>query len=292
MELSVIVVNYNTGALLSRCLESVGRHLSGLSHEICVVDNASSDGSCALIKSRFPTARLITNDRNRGFATAVNQGLKSTTGRYVLWINPDAELLDDGIRHLVLYMDEHPNVGILGPQTLNPDGSRQLTCRSFPSYQTGLFNRRSLLTKWFPRNPFSQRYLRLNLDPSRVQPVDWFAGACLLHRREVSDQIGGLDERFFMYCEDIDFCFRARKWGWEVLFHPSARVLHRTEASSSQLPYRMLIEHNRSMWRYYTKHFHRSILGDLFVGIGIGIRCASLLLGKLLRRLIGGKRAP
>ncbi len=291
MELSVIVVSYNTATLLRRCLESLGRHLNRLSFEICVVDNASTDGSCAPLKTRFPAARLITNNRNRGFAAAMNQGLKNTTGRYVLWINPDAELLDDGIRTLVLYMDEHPNVGILSPQIVNPDGSRQMTCRSFPSYQAGLFNRRSLLTKWFPRNPFSRRYLRLNLDASRVQPVDWFAGACLLHRREVSDQLGGLDERFFMYCEDVDFCFRARKRGWEVLFHPSARVLHRTEASSRQLPYRMLIEHNRSMWRYYIKHFHRSILGDLFVGTGIGTRCGLLLLGESLRRL-GGKRTP
>lgn len=289
-ELSVIVINYNTAGLLSRCLESLGRHLNSLSFEICVVDNASRDGSCALVKTRFPAVHLIANSRNRGFATAVNQGLKNTTGRYVLWMNPDAELLDEGLQDLVLYLDQHPNVGILGPQTVYPDGSHQLTCRSFPSYQTALFNRHSLLTKWFPRNPFSQRYLRLNLNTSGVQPVDWLAGACLLHRREVSDQLGGLDERFFMYCEDVDFCFRARKQGWEILFHPAARVLHRTAASSSQFPYRMLIEHHRSIWRYYTKHFRRSFLGDLLIRIGILARCGFLLLGEFLRRFTYGRQ--
>lgn len=290
MQLSVLIINYNSGAFLERCLISLQTHLSEIHHEVCVVDNASNDGSCALVRTRFPDVRLIANGQNRGFAAAVNQGLRNTCGCYVLWMNPDAELLDDGLQRLVLYLDQHPKAGILGPQTVYPDGSRQLTCRSFPSYQTALFNRRSFLTKWFPWNPFSRRYLQLNLNTSRVQPVDWLAGACLLHRREVSNQLGGLDERFFMYCEDVDFCFRARKQGWEILFHPSARVLHRTAASSSQFPYRMLIEHHRSMWRYYAKHFRRGFLVDLFIRIGIGTRCVFLLLGKFLRRILRGKQ--
>ncbi len=282
MELSVIIVNYNAASVLERCLMSLDHHLENLPHEICVVDNGSTDGSRTLIKSRFPHVQLIANDQNAGFTVAINQGLRKTSGRTVLWLNPDTEILDADIQALLRYLKENPRVGILGPMLLNTDGQRQFSCRSFPSHKTALFNRYSLLTRWFPRNPFSQDYLHSDWNStSIIQKVDWVSGACLLHRREVSDVLGGLDERFFIYCEDVDFCLRAYQAGWETQYYPEMRVLHHVAEGGSRhksVARRMVVERHRSMWRYYAKHFKRNPLKDLATGTVLWLRCAARLL--------------
>lgn len=283
MELSVIVVNYNATAFLARCLGSIEAFLAGVEHEVCVVDNASTDGSVALIESRFPQVQLIGNDRNVGFAAALNIGFWKTCGRYVLWLNPDAELLDTGMEEVLRYLNGEPKVGIVGPQILDPDGTIQLSCRSFPSYRTALFHRYSVLTRWFPANRYSRQYLHSDSDHAAIREVDWVSGACLLHRREVLDGIRGLDERFFMYCEDVDFCLRARRRGWVVHYHPGARVLHRIAGSSRNLPRRMVFERHRSMWRYYAKHFRRNAMKDVAVGLAIWGRCAWMMVREAFR---------
>ena len=274
MDLSVIIVNYNAGRFLPRCLASIEACLDGIAHEVCVVDNASTDGTRALIANSFPHVQLIANDRNLGFAAGVNRGLEKTRGRYVLWLNPDAEILDGGMAELLRYLKGEPDVGIIGPQIVDPDGGIQLSCRSFPSYRTVLFHRYSLLTRWFPDNCYSRHYLKTGWDHAGIREVDWVSGACLLHRREVLDDIGGLDERFFMYCEDVDFCLRARQAGWKVHYHPGLRVLHHIAGSSRRSPALMVLERHRSMWRYYAKHFRRNPLKDAAVGAGIWGRCA------------------
>lgn len=274
MDLSVIIVNYNAAPFLERCLASLDLFLAGMKHEVCVVDNASTDGSVELIRKRFPQVQLIANRSNLGFAAAVNQGLRKACGRAVLWLNPDAELLADGIVNLLDYLDKHTEVGVIGPQLVNPDGSVQLSCRSFPSYRTALFHRYSLFTRWFPSNPFSREYLLTGWDHTSVQEVDWVSGACLLHRREIVDRIGVLDEKFFMYCEDVDFCLRVRETGWRIHYHPGMQVLHHIGGSSRAIPRRMIMERHRSMWRYYTKHFRRNPLKDAAVILGIAARCA------------------
>jgi GT2 family glycosyltransferase len=277
MDLSIIIVNYNAAPFLKRAIDSIQHHLKNVQYEICVVDNASTDESSNVCES-FSKIVFIRNEENVGFAAAVNQGLKNTSGSFVLWLNPDSELLDDGLESIILYMADHPEIGILGPRILNTDGTVQLSCRAFPSYQAGLFNRYSLLTKWFPQNRLSQNYLKSDWDHNVITDVDWVSGACLLHRRELIERTGFLDEKFFMYCEDVDFCFRAKQQGFHVQYHPGAAVLHHIGGSSKQLPNKTILERHKSIWHYYTKHFKRNFAKDVAIGAGIAGRCAILLL--------------
>lgn len=274
MDLSAVIVTFNSAGYLDACLDSLDSQLHGLSTEICVVDNASEDGSREIATRRMPRVRLVANPRNLGFAAAVNRGLAATSGRVVLWLNPDSVVLDGGVRELVAYLDAHPEAGILGPKILDPDGRLQRSARAFPSYDWALGHRHSLLTRVFPANPYSKRYLRTDLDPAKVQDADWVSGACLVHRREVSDRLGGLDERFFMYCEDIDFCLRARQAGWSVRYHPALTVAHHVAASTRRRSTTMLVERHRSLWRYYRKHFPRAPLLDAVAWSAIVGRCA------------------
>lgn len=287
MTLSVIIVSYESAAFLGACLDSLDRHLADLDVEICVVDNASADESRTIAARHHPRVHVVANERNLGFAAAVNQGLAATTGRYVLWLNPDAVLLDDGARDLVTYLDAHPVVGIVGPKILDPDGRLQRSARAFPSYDWAIGHRHSLLSRLFPANPFSRRYLRSDLDPSAIQDIDWVSGASLVHRRDVSEQLGGLDERFFMYCEDVDFCLRARQRGWTARYHPALTVAHQVAGSTRRRPASMLVERHRSLWRYYQKHFTRHPLVDLVAWSAIWSRCGFVVTQALLTKPFG-----
>lgn len=273
MDLSVIIVNYNGGRFLTSCLEAVARQLRAVEHEVVVVDNGSTDRSLDLVRRGFPDVPLLPNGTNLGFAAAVNRGLAATTGRYVLWLNPDAVLLDEGMAELIRYLDAQPRVGIVGPQLVDPDGRVQPSARTFPSYGWPLAHRRSIWTRLVPWNPYTRRYLRTDADPARIQEVDWVSGACLLHRRALLEAIGGLDEGFFMYCEDVDFCLRAQQHGWAVHYHPGARVLHHIGGSTVTAERAMLVERHRSLWRYYLKHFPRRPWVDPLAWVVIWGRC-------------------
>ena len=276
-ELAVVVVSFNALEFLPRCLGSVVAHLAGIPHEVCVVDNASTDGSGAIIAREYPRARLITNQKNLGFAAAMNAGLAATRAPMVLWLNPDAEIVGGRVADVLTYLREHAEVGILAPQLVDEGGSIQLSCRAFPRYRTVLGHRYALLTRWFPANPLSREYLYTDWDHGSVREVDWVSGACLLHRRAALDEVGGLDSRFFMYCEDVDFCLRARQAGWRVAYHPGLKVLHRIGGSTRRQPVRMVLERHRSMWHYYAKHFRRNPVTDAAVGAGLLARCAWLM---------------
>lgn len=165
------------------------------------------------------------------------------------------------------------NLGICGLKILNPDGSIQFSGRAFPSYQASLFSRYSFLTKIFPNNPWSTKYLKTEWDRQSRRDVDWVSGAALLHKREVWDQLRGADERYFMYCEDVDFCLQAKKNGWKTVYDPASCVRHHIGGSSRKKPLRMLIEHHKSMWRYYAKNYPRFFLKDWLVASIITLRC-------------------
>jgi len=286
-DLSVIIVSYNSAAYLDWCLDSLDRYLDGVSSEVCVVDNTSTDGSPDRVRRR-PHVQLVANAANRGFAAAVNQGLAATTGRFVLWLNPDSALLDAGVRGLLDHLEAHPEVGIVGPRILDPDGSLQRSARAFPSYDWAVGHRHSLLTRLFPNNPYSRRYLLVDLDPANPRDVDWVSGACLLHRRDLVTRIGGLDEIFFMYCEDVDFCLRARQAGWTVHYHPGLQVVHQVAGSTRQRSRAMLVERHRSLWRYYKKHFRRHALVDPVAWAAIWGRCGLVVAQDAARALWGG----
>ncbi len=276
IDVSVLVVSHDSSRFLPRCLGSVARQASSLSIETVVVDNSSADGSAGIATGRRGV-EVIVNPVNRGFAAAVNQGLAVTTGRYVFWLNPDAALLDDGLGALVEYMDAHPAVGIVGPRILDPDGALQRSARAFPSYDWAVGHRHSLLTRLFPDNPYSRRYLLADLDPSAPRAVDWVSGAALLHRRALAERIGGLDETFFMYCEDIDFCLRARQAGWTTEYHPALLVEHEVAGSTRARSRAMLFERHRSLWRYYKKHFPRRPFVDPVAWTAIWGRCGLVI---------------
>ena len=293
MDLSIIIVTYNSRAFIDACLTSVGETLKAFdgsgagSSEVCVVDNRSADGTAAAVRSAFPWVQLVESGKNGGFAHGVNTGLARTSGTFVLWLNPDSRFLagaGQGLRDVLSWMREHPRAGIIGGRILDPDGGIQRSARTFPAYGAVLGARYSLLTRLWPGNPFSRKFLRADLTYDRVETVDWVSGACLLHRRAVSETLHGLDEGFFMYFEDVDFCYRAFHAGWTTHFHPGFSVEHHIGGSSEQAPVSMLAARHRSMWRWYTKHFERFWLKDAVIFTGIWVRCAWLAVSRLWRR--------
>jgi N-acetylglucosaminyl-diphospho-decaprenol L-rhamnosyltransferase len=253
MDLSVVIVSWNVCDLLRRCLASVWQGAGTLALEVVVVDNASSDGSPDMVSTEFPQVRLITNRENRGFASANNQGLAVSQGRCALLLNPDTEVVDDALPKMISYMDTHPGVGVLGPQLVYADGSIQSSRRRFPTLATA-FLESTILQQWWPNNPVSSWYYVADRSDYETQYVDWLVGACLLTRREVIEQVGGLDEGFFMYSEELDWCRRTKAADWEVIYFPEARVIHHEGQSSGQVVAARHIYFHASKVRYFRKH--------------------------------------
>lgn len=222
MDLTVILVNYNTGTLLARAIGDLRRASSGLATKIVIVDNSSHDGSVALIGSQFPDCRLIANQANVGFGRANNQALGLIEGRYVLLLNTDAFMAPDSLDKTVAYMDAHPNCGILGVRLVGRDGALQPSARYFPT-PWNLFLQRTNLSRWFkPDKPVDD----LDWDHASVRQCDWVPGCFYLVRRELIDDIGLFDPRYFLYYEEIDHCLAAKRAGWEVTFFPDTSVIH------------------------------------------------------------------
>ena len=255
MDVSVIIVNWNTATLLAECLAAVTRELATVTGECIVVDNASAPADLEILRRQCPDGALVTNPRNIGFAGGVNRGVRRSRGRYLMLLNPDAFLGEGCLRHLVGYLDASPQVGIVGPQILDPNGTVQGSARMFPGPLTAFFGRTGFFTRHFPSNPASLREIPA-LAPQVVQPisVDWVSGACLLIRRRALEEVGDLDEQFFMYWEDADLCWRMRQRGWQIMCDPRVRVVHCVGASSRQTPFRSTFEFHRSAYRLYRKH--------------------------------------
>jgi N-acetylglucosaminyl-diphospho-decaprenol L-rhamnosyltransferase len=250
MDLSIVVVSYNTHALLERCLSAVSASARGLQHEIVVVDNASDDGSPDLVETAFPDAIVIRNADNRGFAAAVNQGVLASSGRYVLLLNSDATVDADTVPALLGRLDQTPRAAAAGGMLLHPDGTFQGSYADFPTLTsetllaTGLS--RWLLPPTFPSYP---------ADSSQdLRTVDWVCGALVMLRRAALDDVGPFDEAFFMYAEEVDWCYRARQRGWSILYVPEARALHHVGASYGRAPVRRRKQIYRSKWLYFRKH--------------------------------------
>jgi len=250
MDLSIIIVSWNTRDLLLACLRSVYATIDNLKFEVFVVDNGSSDGSVESVRQAFPAVHLIENRENRGFAGANNQGIQVSVGRYVLLLNSDAELLPNAATSLVRFLDNHPATGIAGGMLLNPDGSFQSSYADFP----GLLAETLLLTglwRWL-RPPSYPCYPE---EQSReAREVDWVVGAFLLARREAIDQIGPLDEDYFMYSEEVDWCYRMKRGGWAIAYRPEARVLHAAGGTSRRVPERKRAQIYHSKWLFQKKH--------------------------------------
>jgi GT2 family glycosyltransferase len=254
VDVSVVVVSYNVCNELLRCLESVQAGSDDLAVEIIVVDNASGDGTAAAIDERFPAAKLVVNPVNQGFSAANNQGIRLARGAHVLFLNPDTVLAPQTLGALVDCLRVNPDVGVVGPRLCHGDGQLQPSRRHFPTPATALMES-AVPQRWWPDHPLLRHYNVGERPDNRTQDVDWLVGACLLARREVLDEVGGFDERFFMYSEELDWCRRVRLAGWHIRFVPTVEVMHFEGRSSEQNLTRRATDFNESKCRYFEKHY-------------------------------------
>jgi hypothetical protein len=244
-DVSAVVVTYNAAPWIERSLSS----LRGTGAEVIVVDNGSTDGTLELVREKFPEARLLEQE-NRGFGAGNNAGMRAASGRYFLLLNPDAWLTDGALDRLVAFADEHPEAAIVGPRLLNPDGSLQRSVRGFPSpwrIATEYF----FLRKLAPRSHALNALFAEQFDHESVREAEYLFGACLLVRREAVDSVGGFDEDFFLMSEEVDWCYRFRQAGWNVLFYPGAEVFHVVGASLNPRQFRAIV---RGHLQFLRKH--------------------------------------
>ncbi|UCC66696.1 MAG: glycosyltransferase family 2 protein [Deltaproteobacteria bacterium] len=270
VDLSFILVNWNTKGLVLEALRSIYHTAHGYRFEVVVVDNGSEDGSPEAIKETFPHVSLILNEENLGFAKATNQALAQAAGRYIFLLNSDARLTEGAVQALVNFMEDNPDVGIAGGQLVNEDGSKQNSIAPFPSLATELLNKR-LLRILFPRRyPGKER--------SYPSPIDVgsLVGACIVVRRQAIDEVGWLDEGYFFFMEETDWCFRMRDKGWRVCFVPHAQILHLQGASVAMAKTEAKIEFCRSRYLFFAKH--RGRVRTTLFKLGLMLR----LLGEVL----------
>lgn len=234
MDLSIIILNYKQKGLVKYCLKNLLSLDIPLSHEIIVVDNASADGTGEMIKNEFMGVKLIEAKTNQGFSAGNNLGINKAQGKYLLILNPDLTILSDAILKLYRFMEDHPEVGMSGPKILNPDASLQYTCSRFPDWRLP-FYRRTFLSKTKTGQKWSEYYLMTDWDHQSNRPVDWLFGACLMVRKSALEKVGRLDERFFLYMEDLDWCRRFWEQGFEVWYVAGAKVIHYHQRLSAEV---------------------------------------------------------
>ncbi len=226
MDVSIIIVHYNTPRLLRQTLKGIRRAQLSVSHEVIVVENDPGKGCVEMVRGEFPEVKLLVNERNLGFGVGMNTGFAQASGRYVLIFNPDIILPEGSLETLIRFLDANPNVGMVGPRLNNPDGSLQYSCYRFMEPKTVLYRRVPLLRSL----PFAKRhidsYLMTDVDHSKTQDVDYLLGAAMLVRKEVLQKVGGFDPAYFVYFEDQDLCRQIWKAGWRVVYHPEAVMTH------------------------------------------------------------------
>jgi GT2 family glycosyltransferase len=277
--LSVVIVNYNGGILLQRTLETLYDTTAGLPLEVFVVDNASTDDSLDRVRAEFPQVQIIESSTNLGFSRANNRALRRVQGGYILLLNPDVELQPGAVQTALGYLSSHLDVGIVGPRVLLPNGSLDKPCRR--SFKTPViyFYKTVGLSALFPHSPRFNRYYMGFLPEDQLAEVDAVIGAFLMIRRECMEGIGLLDERFFIYCEDEDWCFRAKKAGWKVVYNPEAVVIHHKGSSTSKRPLRMTFEWHKAILQFHRKNiaadYSPLVNGLVYLGIGTRLLVAS-----------------
>ncbi len=245
LRVGAVVVNYNAGEVLSRCLESLGAN--GI-EDIVVVDNGSTDGSTALARAAGGTCRLILSKRNVGYGAGANLGVRSSGRELVFVCNPDLVVEPGAVERLAEALDARPDAAVAGPMLLETDGSVYPSGRTFPDLGDALGH--GFVGLFWRNNPWTRRYRLLGDEQHRARDADWVSGAGFLVRRDAFKAVGGFDESYFMYVEDVDLCWRLHRAGWAVLYEPSARVVHEQGRSTSREPYRMLAAHHRSIMRF------------------------------------------
>ncbi len=288
MDISVIIVNYNVRQFLENALTSLYRALDGLSSEVFVVDNASDDGSPEMVRSKFPGVLLIENKENVGFARANNIALRRARGDYLLIINPDTIVQEDTLPVMVRLMRENPDIGAAGCKILNPDGSFQAPCRrSFPTPWVA-FTKIFGLSTLFPHSRLFGRYNVSYLNPDESYEVDAVSGSFMMVSRRAYEKVGGLDESFFMYGEDLDWCYRIARAGFKVYYSHATKIIHFKGESTRRSDIDELTLFYRAMQQFVEKHFSRSVLMKSVLSLGIRVRAAAAFLARVGRPFLHG----
>ncbi len=286
VDLSIIIVSWNVADLLRACLNSIYAYPSPLDIETIVVDSASSDNSVEMVRAEFPQVVLLPQRENIGYTCGNNIGLQTARGRHLLLLNPDTEIIGDALAQLVAYLDTHPDVGIVGPHTLNTDGSTQSTRRRFPTKALAFFES-TWLEGLLPKSALA--WYRVSEQPDTATfDVDWVQGSALMARREVYATIGGLDEGYVMFYEELDWCKRAKDAGWRVVYMGSTQIIHHGGKSTDQVGARKHIYYNESRLRYFKKHHGALFAQALRVSLLAGYVWQSAL--ESFKWLIGHKR--
>lgn len=253
IDVSVVIVNWNTREILHDCIKSIYEQTRNIVFEVIVIDNASSDGSVAMVKADFPQAILIANQDNRGFAAANNQGIAIAKGRYVLLLNSDTIVLDGAIQKTIAFADQHLQAAVIGCRVLNKDLTLQPTCFMYPSVLNLLLSM-TYLYKLFPRCHFFGREKISWWDRDDVRPVQTVTGCFMLVRKEAIEQVGVMDENFFMYAEETDWCRRFQQAGWIHLFYPDACIIHLGGQSTQQVRPQMALQLRAGILQFIRKH--------------------------------------
>jgi len=256
--LSILIVNWNTRDFLDACLHSLMRDIVGKKAEIIVVDNASTDGSADMVRDKYPSVKLIQNETNVGYARGNNQAMKLASHEYYLLLNPDTEVTEFALERLLDFMISYPGVGAAGCRLIHPNGVVQRSVRTFPTPDVILFEALGL-SKLFPRHRWFGKYRMGWWNYADLREVDQPMGSCLILRRKAIEEVGGMDEEFPIFFNDVDLCYRLKRAGWRIYFVPDATVIHHGGRSTSQVRREMIIESHRSLLRFYEKHYRGTI---------------------------------
>jgi N-acetylglucosaminyl-diphospho-decaprenol L-rhamnosyltransferase len=277
---AAVVVNYETGPLLLACVQSLLADTSGgAAPDVVVVDNGSADGSVTALHDALPSVRVVETRANLGYAGAANQGIAVTDTDVVAVCNADTRVEAGTAAAILGRFSTEADLGAVGPALLEPDGTRYPSARQVPSTLTAVGH--AVLGRVWPRNPFTRRYRELDADPHQPRDVDWVSGAAVWLRREALDTVDGWDERYFMYVEDVDLCWRLRQAGWRIAYEPGGTVVHVQGASTKRHPYRMIAAHHRSLLRFAARRWRgwrRVLLAPATVFLGL--RAAASMLAR------------
>lgn len=270
MRLTISIVNWNTTELLRRCLTSVFDNPPGAEFEVIAVDNASADFDEQALAAEFPQVKIIANSDNTGYAHGNNQALELATGDYTLLLNPDTEVRPGALQALIDFMETHPDAAAAGARLVRPDGSVDQCARGFPS-PLALFSEYLGVSKLFPESRILGAYRMTGFKFDRVAEVDQVMGSCMIISGKALREIGLMDEGFPIFFNEVDWCFRAKESGWKIYFTPDAEILHLGGQSTKQVKAAMRIESQKSLRRFYEKHYKRRVFAPIYWLVMLGI---------------------
>lgn len=266
------------------CINSIYKTVKGIENEIIVVNNSALDDGIKAVKQNFPKTKLIQNEINVGFAKANNQAAKLAKGDILLFLNPDIVLTEGAVNNMVTYLKSHKETGVLGPKILNMDKTLQYSCRSFPGVWTGLFNRYSFISRLFPNNRYTKKYLLLDFDHNGIKEVDWLSGSCMMISKNVFLKVGLFDENYFLFNEDVDLCKRMKNYGYKTIYFPDSKVYHHIISSNNRVSPDIIMKRHIGMCYYFKKHHRKNIFVRYFINFFIMLRCFSHLIINSYRR--------